>query len=265
MTIDFVLDEIDPDVTGIWMESLISLWFDTGLSFDQFDTIYNVGALTDTLDDHFIKSLLPSDDEFSQQMPSIINSLEFWEEIPAWHEVCLLKRLFQSSTDQHMFAQSFEPLLKRNLIIITQILPVDAARRPKHDSPVYDDLELIRLDQEPLWYQERFSAYSQRYLERETKRLRTSEISLRYIFARKLKTITHFCTSPLLDFIEENVAPSVEFGHEQMSAGCQCIYPSEWLDVINSWVMEMNQRRNVSVSHASILNSNWVERLDKVC
>ncbi|KAJ4034134.1 hypothetical protein FOXG_21638 [Fusarium oxysporum f. sp. lycopersici 4287] len=261
MTIDFVLDEIDPNVSGIWMEGLISLWFEKGLSFDQFDTLYRVGVLTEALDTHFIQSLMPSDDEFLQQMPSIINSLEFWEEIPAWHEVCLLKRLFQSSTDQHVFARSFEPLLKRNLIIITQILPADAARRPKHDPPVHDDGKLIRLDQEPLWYRERFSAYSQRHLDGEARRLRTSEISLRYIFARKLKTITHFCSDPLLDFVEEHVASSVEFGHEETTPGGQCIYPSEWLDVINSWVMRLNQKGNIS---ASSLNCNWVACLDEM-
>ncbi|KAF5262744.1 hypothetical protein FOXYS1_6529 [Fusarium oxysporum] len=205
ITIDFVLDEIDPNVSGIWMEGLISLWFEKGLSFDQFDTLYRVGVLTEALDTHFIQSLMPSDDEFLQQMPSIINSLEFWEEIPAWHEVCLLKRLFQSSTDQHVFARSFEPLLKRNLIIITQILPADAARRPKHDPPVHDDGKLIRLDQEPL-------------------------------------------CDPLLDFVEEHVASSVEFGHEETTPGGQCIYPSEWLDVINSWVMRLNQKGNISAS-----------------
>ncbi|RBA17910.1 hypothetical protein FPRO05_10928 [Fusarium proliferatum] len=211
MTIDFVLDEIDPNVSGIWMEGLISLWVEKGLSFDKFDTLYSVGVLTESLDTHFLQSLMPSDDEFLQQMPSIINSLEFWEEIPAWHEVCLLKRLFQSSTDQHTFAGSFEPLLKRNLIIITQILPADAARRPKHDPPVQSDGKLI--------------------------------------------------SDPLLDFVEEHVASAVEFGFEEMTPGGQCIYPSEWLDVINSWVMRLNQKGNVP---ASSLNSNWVELLDGV-
>ncbi|KAF4448272.1 hypothetical protein F53441_8306 [Fusarium austroafricanum] len=263
MTIDFLLDEIDPNVSGIWMETLISLWFENGLSFEQFDTIYNVGVLTDTLDDQFIQSLMPSDGDFSRQMPSIINSLDFWEEIPAWHEVCMLKRLFQSSADSHTFAQSFEPLFKRTLIIVTQILPAQAASREKHNPLVYDNVELVRLDQEPFWYQQKFSAYSQRHLEKETRLLRTTELSLRYIFARQMKAITHFCSSPLLDFVEENVASYVEFGHEEVPPDDQGIYPREWLDVINSWVMAMNEKRNDAESGPSILNANWVTNLDQ--
>jgi hypothetical protein len=126
MTVDFVLDEIDPTVSGIHMQDLISLWIEKGLSFEQFDTIYNVGVLTDSLDDKFVQSLMPPDTNFSRQMPFIISSLEFWDEIPAWHEVCLLKRAFESCEDSSMFAQSFDPLFKRCLIIITQLLPAEA-------------------------------------------------------------------------------------------------------------------------------------------
>lgn len=126
MTVDFDLDEIDPNVSGIHMQDLISLWIEKGLSFEQFDTIYNVGVLTDSLDDKFVQSLMPPDTNFLRQMPFIISSLEFWDEIPAWHEVCLLKRAFESCADSDMFAQSFDPLFKRCLIIITQLLPAEA-------------------------------------------------------------------------------------------------------------------------------------------
>jgi hypothetical protein len=123
MTIDFLLDEIPSDISGVQMYNLVSLWFDTGLSFEQFDTIYQVGALTESLDDSFIRSLKPPDTDFWRQMPLIINSMELWEEIPAWHEVCLLKNRFETCTDANSFSQSFEPLFKRNLIIVTQLLP----------------------------------------------------------------------------------------------------------------------------------------------
>ncbi|KAF4468244.1 hypothetical protein FALBO_4863 [Fusarium albosuccineum] len=200
MSQGFLLNMGDPSVTGIHMENLISLWVENGLTSGQFFALRNVKGLSQDLDSKFLEAMGITKTWYSTVLNSILIHLEHWEEIPAWHEVCLLKEYFDRCPE---FAQSVRPTVKRYSLVVIEVLQLVCSRVKSHSGavldlgltqrqrkfhsgigltyiPTWDEREPVPdLWETPGWYRCKFDEYRSRQIER----LQTSEEAMRHVLA----------------------------------------------------------------------------------
>jgi hypothetical protein len=112
------LDLIDSSVTGIYMENLISCWCDRGLTLKHAAILASVLSAWTKRDDWFIRCLEKEKSVFEEMRGRIMQSLDIWEEVPAWDEVWRLKLAFDR--DRKI---DWHPNVKLYAVIVCKLLP----------------------------------------------------------------------------------------------------------------------------------------------
>lgn len=111
------VDLVESSVTGVYMENLISLWCHQRLTREQGKVLLCASYSIQKLDYLFTKCLDKGEDAFETVRCQIMQTLDSWEEIPAWDEVWRLKQAFDKGK------VDWYPTIKLYAIIVCEILP----------------------------------------------------------------------------------------------------------------------------------------------
>ncbi|RSL64883.1 hypothetical protein CEP53_003867 [Fusarium sp. AF-6] len=236
------LDRLESSVTGIYMENLISCWFDQGLTPEHSKVLGSLLNPCTNYKDLFVKCLEKEERVFRTVRNQIMRSLAIWEEVPAWDEVWRLKLAFDQDRKTDWSCN-----VKLYTVIVCKILPEMIMKRNEHEDvwrtkrDVFDPIDLWgTLD----WYQEKFKQYQARQAERERSRQTNQEAILRY------KALTRGAYDPKAsDFAQQLDLPLTEVDLKRLIVeppGC----PVEW------WV-NLREGGFVSYSHKDADPSPW--------
>ncbi|KAM5353044.1 hypothetical protein ACJZ2D_017079 [Fusarium nematophilum] len=222
--------DFDASVTGVYMENLIDLWCSKGLTTDQADDLLRIILPSYRLYDGFVKCLGKPLEDFKLVRDRLMETLEDWEEIPAWDEVYRLKLAFTSSPSS---ALQFSSILMRYTVIVCVLLPRLVLGREKHaenwkfipESLCFGRPKgLMRNYDTPPWYTEEFNKYLERQAERDRRRCIGQETWL------KLNALTSGYLSERHHVHVDMAAPYMEI--EQLLEKPDLI-PLEWFPAIS--------------------------------
>ncbi|KAF4468236.1 hypothetical protein FALBO_4855 [Fusarium albosuccineum] len=172
--------DFNSPVTGIYMENLISLWCEEGLTTNQAEMLVKVSNIF-SLNGLFTKCLDKDKFEFELVRNRLMATLDKWEEVPAWDEVCRLKLAFDSSS-----IEGVRDRVKRYTILMCMLLPPMTIEREVHED--YSNLIREARDERdpkflwgtPDWYQKEFKEYQVRQAKRDNARQVAQETMLRF-------------------------------------------------------------------------------------
>ncbi|KAI8402644.1 hypothetical protein FOFC_17960 [Fusarium oxysporum] len=160
MSQDILLNISDPQAMGVHMKTLIDLWVEHGLTDGQFLALEYAQNVTQDLDIEFIQALAHEKLWYDTVYSNIFLHLENWEELPAWHEVCLLKGYFDRSPN---FAQSLSASTKRSTLIMIKAFSQDLYMSECSLFPLHSPGNLVPYFwKTSRWYQAKFHQYQDR-------------------------------------------------------------------------------------------------------
>lgn len=102
---------------GVHMENFLDNWVDQGMNEATAITFRQVYELDSNLDAKFVEALKEDELTHYEQIYRILfTSCKYWEEIPAWNEVLVVRELSELSLD------SITLPAKRYFILVKKIL-----------------------------------------------------------------------------------------------------------------------------------------------
>ncbi|KAH7268729.1 hypothetical protein B0J15DRAFT_232370 [Fusarium solani] len=224
VSVQIPLDLLDSSVTGIYMENLISYWFDQGLTPEHSKVLASVLSRATIRNELFVKCLEKEKGVFQTVRNQMMRSLDIWEEVPAWDEVWRLKLAFDRDRKT-----DWSDNVKLYTVIVCKLLPEMIMERKEHEDVwhtrrgIHDPLHF---GETPEWYQEKFKQYQARQAKREESRQRDQEAILRY------RALTRGAFDPKAsDFIQQLELPLTEDDLRILvEEPCKC--PIRWLMIL---------------------------------
>ncbi|SCO03588.1 uncharacterized protein FFNC_04645 [Fusarium fujikuroi] len=199
MSQEIILNISDPQAMGVHMKTLIDLWIELGLTSEQSLALESTKTTTKDLDIQFFQALAHEKSWYDTVYSNILLNLKNWEELPAWHEVCLLKGYFDRFPK---FAQSLSASTKRSTLIMIKAFSQDLYMRLSSIcSPGNLNDYFSRTSR---WYQAKFHQYQDRQFS---------------------KLYSH----------EHSVNASLASGESLYIVVAEDVYPPAWIQAMKAW------------------------------
>ncbi|KAF4448274.1 hypothetical protein F53441_8308 [Fusarium austroafricanum] len=202
MSQEILLNISDPQVIGVHMKTLIDLWVEHGLTDSQFLALEQAQNVIEDLDTRFVQALAHKQSWYDTVFTNILMNLENWEELPAWHEICLLKGYFDRAPGVVQFIGAST---KRSTLILVNVFSHGMYTNDQNPSQMRNPENLIPYFWETSrWYRTKFHQYQDRQFSR-------------------------------LYNLERSVRASLASGRALYIVVAEDVYPPAWISAMKAW------------------------------